>query len=214
MTEPINSLKLQVADIKHALVSYMNGPVSESLRRKGMSYRLIYGIELPRLVTLANELPHEEKLAWALWNEDIRECRLLALLLMPHDAFTKDEADLLIEQMRQAEEAQVAVMHLFQHLPAASTTAFIWVADERDMFQLCGFLLLGRLLMQHPELSPRDEAEFLDQAEVALQSTNLHIRKAVQSALLRFGEAGIRQQRLCDSIFNRMVQHNATPTKD
>ena len=206
ITDSVNPLKVQLADIKHTLTGFMNGPVSESLRNKGLSYRLIYGIELPRLMSLAAEMPHEQKLAWALWNEDIRECRLLALLLMPHEGFTTDEASLLIEQMRFAEEAQVAAMHLFVHLTEASSAAFAWMADERDMFQLCGFLLLGRLLLQHPELSPRDEAEFLDQAEVALQSANLHVRKAAQSALLRFSEAGLRQQRLSDSLFNRVLR--------
>ena len=50
--------------------------------------------------------------------------------------------------------------------------AFEWMADEREYFQLCGFMLMARLLMKGNQLTERSEAEFLDQA-MAVSYTHL-----------------------------------------
>lgn len=47
------------------------------------------------------------------------------------------------------------------------------MADDREYFQLCGFMLMARLLMKGNQLNERAEAEFLDQALTSLQSEEL-----------------------------------------
>ena len=97
----------------------MNGPVSQSLREKGLQYRVIYGVEWNRLIQLASTLEKDSTLACALWKEDIRECRLLALLLQPADEFLEDMAEIWIEDMHYPEEAQYALLALFCRLSCA-----------------------------------------------------------------------------------------------
>ena len=77
----------------------MNGPVSQSMREKGLAYKVNFGVELPRLREMAEEWPHNYELAAALWKENIRECRLLAGMLMPTEDFPADLAELWVEQM-------------------------------------------------------------------------------------------------------------------
>ena len=60
------------------------------------------------------------------------------------------------------------------------------MADEREYFQLCGFMLMARLLMKGNQLTERSEAEFLDQAMVTLQSEGVLPRKAAATALKKF----------------------------
>ena len=71
-------IRHQVQTIKQELHTYMNGPVSTSLREKGLKYRIIYGVEWNRLNEIAATIGKKAPLANALWKEDIRECRLLA----------------------------------------------------------------------------------------------------------------------------------------
>ncbi len=59
------------------------------------------------------------------------------------------------------------------------------MADEREYFQLCGFMLMARLLMKGNQLTERSEAEFLDQAMVTLQSEGVLPRKAAATAFRR-----------------------------
>jgi 3-methyladenine DNA glycosylase AlkD len=160
------SEKLQ--ELKRDFHAMMNGPVSASLREKGLHYRVIYGVEWNRLVELAQEIGKDQDLAQALWKEDIRECRLLAGLLQPAETFLPEVADIWVESMHYPEEAQYTVLSLFQHLKYASDKAFCWIADNREIFQLCGWLLLSRLFMRGAPLNQRSEDEFVDQAEAAL----------------------------------------------
>lgn len=186
-----DALHEQLRGIKQELRTMMNGPVSQSMREKGLTYKLNFGVELPRLRELATTLPHTYQLAVALWQEDIRECRLLAGMLMPTDGFDGVMAEVWVEQMRFTEEAECTVTHLFARLPCASDMAFRWVSEERPMFRLCGWLLFSRLFIQGALLSSRDADEFFDQAQAELQGSDaVSIRRAAHRALLRYMDVG------------------------
>ena len=164
----------------------MNGMVSQSMREKGMEYKLNFGIEYPRIKEIAAGYEPDHELAQALWKENIRECKILAGLLQPADTFYHEIADIWIEGMDYPELAEYTVMNLFQRLPYASEVVFRWMADEREMFQLCGFLLMARLLMKGEKLNERAEAEFLDQACTAVEGDCGPVQKAASVALRKY----------------------------
>ena len=164
----------------------MNGMVSQSMREKGMEYRQNFGIEYPRIKEIAAGYEPDHELAQALWKENIRECKILAGLLQPADTFYQEIADIWIEGMDYPELAEYTVMNLFQRLPYASEVVFRWMADEREMFQLCGFLLMARLLMKGEKLNERAEAEFLDQACTAVEGDCGPVQKAASVALRKY----------------------------
>lgn len=164
----------------------MNGMVSQSMREKGMEYKLNFGIEYPRIKEIAAGYEPDHELAQALWKGNIRECKILAGLLQPADTFYPEIADIWIEGMDYPELAEYTVMNLFQRLPYASEVVFRWMADEREMFQLCGFLLMARLLMKGEKLNERAEAEFLDQACTAVEGDCGPVQKAASVALRKY----------------------------
>lgn len=164
----------------------MNGMVSQSMREKGMEYKLNFGIEYPRIKEIAAGYEPDHELAQALWKENIRECKILAGLLQPADTFYQEIADIWIEGMDYPELAEYTVMNLFQRLPYASEVVFRWMADEREMFQLCGFFLMARLLMKGEKLNERAEAEFLDQACTAVEGDCGPVQKAASVALRKY----------------------------
>ena len=195
----LNSLQ----EIKQALHSLMNGPISQSLRSKGLKYRVIYGVEVLRLQELAAEIPHEYATALALWHEDIRECRLLATMTMPKDQFSETEADVWASELRYSEEAHYFIMHLICGCNYASEKAFQWIAHDSEMLQLCGLLLANRLLVNGSQFSSRDESELINQATSLLESPRLEVRKSALNTLLRLREASLLCQRQVDSILKR-----------
>jgi 3-methyladenine DNA glycosylase AlkD len=190
----------QVRDVKRLLRAAMNGPVSQSMREKGLTYRVNFGVELPRLQAMAEDLPHTYALAAALWKEDVRECRLLAAILMPTEAFAEDLADVWVEQMHFQEEAEWTVLHLFARLPYASAKVFEWLARDDRWARLCGLLLMVRLLMQGARPAPRDVAELIDQAAAELRGTDYALRQAAYKLLLRLAELGEEEERTVDGI--------------
>lgn len=173
----------------------MNGMVSQSMREKGMEYKLNFGIEYPRIKEIAAGYEPDHELAQALWKENIRECKILAGLLQPADTFYPEIADIWIEGMDYPELAEYTVMNLFQRLPYASEVVFRWMADEREMFQLCGFLLMARLLMKGEKLNERAEAEFLDQACTAVEGDSGPVQKAASVALRKYAHQSRENKR-------------------
>lgn len=190
----------QLRIVKQSLRGVMNGPVSASMREKGLAYKINFGVELPRLQEMSEEFPHTYELSAALWKEDIRECKILAGMLMPVEQFDAELAEIWIEQMRFTEEAECTVMHLFSRAPWASTKAFEWIASENPMAELCGYLLFSRLFMQGFVPSKRDSHEYLDQTSAALKSDTLSVKNAAGKALIKFMNLGEEQEQAAEEM--------------
>lgn len=178
----------QLKDIKTQLRLSMNGAVSQSMREKGLVYKLNFGVELPRIKGIAAAYEKNHTLAQALWKEDIRECKILAGLLQPVETFLPEIADIWIDTMPTVEIAELTSMNLFQHLPYAPAKAFRWMADERELAQVCGFLTIARLLQKKGDMEDRVANEFLDQAVSCFLAGSYAVRNAVSAALRRFME--------------------------
>src|SRR3712207_8951673 len=82
-------IKEQLKEIKTQLRLSMNGAVSQSMREKGLTYKLNFGVELPRIKAIAAGYEKSHDLAQALWKEDIRECKILAGMLQPIDTLDR-----------------------------------------------------------------------------------------------------------------------------
>lgn len=170
-----------IKDIKKELRAAMNGIASAKMREAGAPYKLIFGVELPRLQEIAREFRANHQLAQQLWNENIRESKLLATMLMPLENFVPEIADIWVDEIPCTEVAQVAVMHLFARLPYAPTLAFEWIAHESDNRQLCGYLIIARLLMQGAIFNERSINELEDQMSSVSDTAPLALRKAIMS---------------------------------
>ena len=201
MTEDIQQ---QLRDIKQSFRLMMDGSVAQSMREKGVDYHLNWGATLPRLREKATEIGQNYDLAIVLWKENIRECKILATMVMPANEILPEVVDIWMEQTETVEVAEQAAMNLYQHLPYAPMKAYQWIASDRELCQLCGFHVLSRLFMRGQEPNERGINEFLDQAHVALLSSSVSVRKAAFNSLNHFSALGLVYERLADSILRRI----------
>ncbi len=199
----------QVKSIKQSFRQMMDGAVAQSMRNKGVQYKLNWGATLPRLREKADELRAENSqgadqealyhLAIALWKEDVRECKILATMLMPPEKLLPEVADLWMEQVPSQEIAEQLAFNLWQHVPYAPEKAYQWVASQKEYYQLCGFLVLARLFMNGQQPNERGISEYLDQLLAAIQGPYLSVRKAALTSVRRFAELGLMYERLAKS---------------
>lgn len=200
---PQKSVADQIKEIKQSFRLMMDGAVAQSMRDKGVDYHLNWGATLPRLRQKADEIGRNYDLAIALWKENVRECKILATMLMPPDEVLPEVVNIWMEQTETVEIAEQSAMNLYQYLPYAPMKAYEWIASDKDLYQLCGFHVLSRLFSNGQEPNERGINEFLDQAHAALQSPNVIVRKAALNSLNRFADLGLVYQRLADSILRR-----------
>ena len=193
-----------VKEIKQSFRLMMDGAVAKSMRDKGLSYKLNWGATLPRLRQKADEIGYNYDLAIALWKEDVRECKILATMIMPPEEVFPEVIDIWMEQTTELEIAEQAAFNLYQYLPYAPEKAYQWMASDKELYQLCGFHILSRIFMAKREPNERGINEFVDQAIAALQGNNISVRKAAQSSIQRFAELGLVYDRLAKSALKRV----------
>ena len=193
------TIQEQVKEIKQSFRQMMDGAVAQSMRDKGVNYHLNWGATLPRLREKADEIGKSYDLAIALWKENVRECKILATMIMPVDEMLPEVVDIWMEQIPSREMAEQVAFNLWQYLPFAPEKAFQWIASEKEYDQLCGFHVLSRLFMNGQEPNERGINEYLDQVLSALQSDYPSVRKAAMQSVVRFAELGLVYERMAKS---------------
>ena len=187
----------KVKEIKQSFRQMMDGATAQSMRDKGLNYHLNWGATLPRLREMADEIKLSVDtedalydLAIALWKENVRECKILATMLMPPEKMLPEVADIWMEQTPTVEVAEQAAFNLYQRLPYAAEKAFLWISLPDDLPQLCGYHILSRLFMRQQDLN---------QALTALSSSSLSVQKAAFAALQHFADLSLMHRRLAES---------------
>ena len=204
----MEDVKDKVKEIKQSFRLMMDGAVAQSMRDKGLNYHLNWGATLPRLKAKAEELKANSQeptansqydLAIALWKENVRECKILATMLMPPEQMLPGVCDIWMEQIPSQEIAEQVAFNLWQYLPYAPEKAYQWIASDQEYYQLCGFHVLSRLFMNGQEPNERGINEFIDQSLSALQGPYMSVRKAAMQSLQRFAELGLVYERMAKS---------------
>lgn len=196
--------KEQVKEIKQSLRQLMDGHTAQSMRDKGLDYKLNWGASIPMLREKAEEIGKDYNLAIELWKADVRECKILATMVMPPEQILPEVVDIWMEQTSSQEIAEQAAFNLYQHLPYAPEKAYQWIASDKEMEQLCGFHILSRLFMNKQEPNERGINEFIDQALAALQGSAPSVRKAAMQSIIRFSELGLMYERLAKSALKSL----------
>ena len=196
------AIQEQIKEIKQSFRLMMNGMASRSMREKGADYRLNWGVSLPDLQKMAANYEKNYDLAIELWKEDIRECKILATMLMPPEKMLPEVAEIWIEQMHSQEMAEIAAFHLFQYLDDASLLAFRWLARESVVSQICGYQMLARLFAKGLEPDERGINEYFDQLAVALKDDHAGLRHAAYNSVVHFARLGEEYEKMADKAFH------------
>ena len=192
-------IREKVQEIKRSFRLMMDGATAASMRNKGLNYKLNWGATLGRLREMADEIGPNYSLAIELWKENVRECKILATMLMPPKEMLPEVVDIWMEQTTTVEIAEQAAFNLYQHLDYASDKAFQWLSSPNDLAQICGYHVLSRLFMKKYEPNERDINEFIDQALAALQSDNVVLQKAAMQSMTHFANLGLVYERMAKS---------------
>lgn len=182
--------------IKRSFRLLMSGPTSQSMTQKGLGYKINWGVPFIELKKMALEYGKDYELAIELWKEDIRECKILATLIMPAEKMLPEITDIWMEQVKSQEMAEMLAFNLLQYVDYAPAIAYEWIATDKTLYEIAGFQLLARLFANGQEANERGINEFLDQAAVALQGDNMGIKHAAANCVLRFADLGEEYEKI------------------
>lgn len=148
-----------IRNIKKELRLFMNGVTSVQQRRLGMEYNIIFGVSIPHLKEIAGKFQKDEEVARTLWKENIRESKLLAIMLLPESCYD-DVAEQWIGECRYRENADHLAHNILCRLPDAARKALDWINSPEDLYCYSGYLTLSHLFRAGSTLDPEQEKIF------------------------------------------------------
>ncbi len=164
----------------------MNGVVSTNMRTRGVEYRLNFGLTQPLIRQLAVRYTPDAELAQQLWQEDVRECRILATMLYPPTQFTQQMAQQWAGEVRNYEMAEQLSTHLLSPQPYALELALQWVAQEDTLLVYAALQLLNRLFAAHTRLTPQQMAQLVPHLFKQVECDNTILSSVTLNAASRY----------------------------
>ncbi len=186
----------EIKEIKRAFRSYMDGVTAASLREKGCPNKVIWGVSRRHLEEIARQYTPDYALATGLWTADVRECKLVAIMLMPADSFGKSDAERWISQTNNEELSELLVFYLLYRLPFAPELVPELLVSGNAITRLTGLNLVSRLLLYGYEPCPETSSLILKSTLETLQSDTQSLRRAAMNCLIRFAKLGKQYEEL------------------
>ena len=151
-----------------------------------------YGIGLTRLRKLAKQIGRDGALARELWQSDVYDARVIALLIDEPKTLTREQAEVQVEQLGAG-----MLEHVFSSCDATLAKA-PWVVDLADDWirsddavrQRCGYGLLYEISKFSGKKAP-DESWFMDHVERIdgrMAGAPSSLRMAMGTALMGIGK--------------------------
>lgn len=140
----------EMQTVKRRFFAMRNGAVADNMRRHGANYRIIFGLNLPQIVEIANETPSNATLAEALWkNQSTRESMLMAPMIYPRDEFGFETACRWVSEVSTAEVGDVLCHRLLRYKDFAWQLAVAMVVSSKAMERYVALRLMFNLLPSH-----------------------------------------------------------------
>lgn len=127
---------MNLQEIKKEFMAYRNGIVADTLRKAGMPYKVIFGLNVPQIGGIARAVAADEReaLAEELWADtEVRESRLLACWLFDPERIPYKEAQGLMDSVRTREEADILAFRLLRRHECAKQLATNIPAKATDL---------------------------------------------------------------------------------
>lgn len=158
-------IKEKIRETKRRFMAMRNGIVADTLRSSGLPYRIIFGLNLPQLAEIANDIGPDRELAEALWaNVTTRESLMLAPMIFPASDLSFETAASMLEASPSIEVTDILVHSLLRKQPFARDLILNYASHPTDMLRYGAMRLLAATWRNNP-----DGAKELAQAEASRQ---------------------------------------------
>ncbi|MBK5720710.1 DNA alkylation repair protein [Dysgonomonas sp. Marseille-P4677] len=174
-----------IKDIRTRCRLSMNGVASTSMRQRGLTYKVNFGLNIQQIKDLATRYQPDATLAATLWLEDTRELKILATLLYPINDFNQETANVWVTEIPNQEIREQVCLNLFQNLPFANQLALMWSNSDNEGTRTTGYWLLTRLFLTK-KATPVSFDAFSSILNDVI-SDNTFIRNAASLALKQIG---------------------------
>lgn len=201
-----SSVDDDVKKIKRSFRLFMNGVASSSMRDKGLEYKINWGIPVTRLRDMAAQYAPSVALAERLWESDVRECKILATMLMPAERFSEPMALSWLSACNNQEMVEMLVFNLVQNMPGVETFVVSLLHSDEPNAPLAALHLVSRLVARQNVAFLTDEVvgSFAQLVIKALSGTDAVLKHAALNSVTRYVD---RELKGADKVVELLKKH-------
>lgn len=191
-----------------------NIEVVNSMLKRGVDYKVNFGVSIPLLREMASNYEKNHLLALKLWNKQWRETMILAMLLEEPAVVTENQMDFWVKNFQTIEIAEQAAMNLFSTTNFAYKKAFEYCLGKKLFVKIVGLLMIGRLALTDREASDENFDPFFELMPPLSKDPQLSIvfsRVFIQIGMrnLNLNEIAISHAKILKTIDSKTAQENA-----
>jgi hypothetical protein len=191
-----------------------NGEVVDSMQKRGVDYKVNFGVSIPLLREMASNYEKNHLLALKLWNKQWRETMILATLLEEPGEVTENQMDFWVKSFQSIEIAEQAAMNLFSKTGFAYQKAFEYCLSKKLLVKIVGLLMIGRLALTDHEAPDEQFDPFFElmpplskDPQLSIVFSRVYIQVGMRN--LNLNEIAISHAKILKTIDSKTVQENA-----
>ncbi len=191
-----------------------NRDVVNSMQKRGIDYKVNYGVSIPMLHQVALEYNRNHLVALKLWNKQWRETMILATMLEEPGEISENQMDFWVRNFLAVEIAEQAAMNLFSKTSFAYQKAFEYCIGKKLIVKIVGLLIVGRLALIDQTAPDENFDPFFElmsplskDPQLATVFSRIFIQIGMRNPNLH--ELAIRHARILKTIDSEVSQQNA-----
>ncbi len=190
-----------------------NRVVSDMLRNSGLTYRTIFGANIVHLREIAGEFAPDHELAVELWEKDIREMKILSLLIDDPEKITPEQMDMQVAGFNNPELIEQACYAVFPKVPFALEKALSYCQREGDYMKATGFTLVAKVAQLKQFKNESVFPPFLEIIHEKGADAGIYLRRSIATALRLIARVSDDLKAECMTVAKKLDEQNTEAGK-
>ena len=180
----------QLASIRAALRTRMDGSVAQSMRESGLDYRYNWGWTRGYLLELAAQYEPSRELAEALRESAVRELLILSTMLSPREELTEQDVEAFLKKATNVELQEQLAFNLLAYVPLASRWAEeVVLSNATDESRLyVALLTIASYTKRQPDKPLPEKLTEALEPYVSAEELPMHCRRVAYDLLITLEE--------------------------
>lgn len=180
----------QLASIRAALRTRMDGSVAQSMRKSGLDYRYNWGWTRGYLLELAAQYQPSRELAEALRESAVRELLILSTMLFPREELTEQDVEAFLKKATNVELQEQLAFNLLAYVSLAIRWAEEVVlsnaTDESKLY--VALLTIANYTKRQPDKPLPEKLTEALEPYVSAEELPMHCRRVAYDLLITLEE--------------------------
>jgi 3-methyladenine DNA glycosylase AlkD len=204
---------MQYHEILKKLRSLSNSKAVEGMARFGINPNHTYGVSIPNLRKMAQEIGVDRILAQQLWASVIHEARILASMIEDPEEVTEDQMEKWVSDFDSWDVCDQCCSNLFDKTPFAYKKAMEWSKRKEEFVKRAGFVLMACLAVHDRKGEDKQFVQFLLSVKREATDNRNFVKKAVNWALRQIGKRNLLLNEMAIKTAKEIQKKNSRSAK-